>query len=620
SGRIETEGAAAHGIKSERGGARLTNEGAISVSGSEAKGIRSEGLSATIVNSGTILSVVSDGIDSTGAGASITNSGTITTRADSSYGILSTGFGASIANSSSISTSGDFAHSIAVSGEEADVTNSGRLSASGLEGYGIESKGTGSSVANQGTITTTGQSGHGIKSEAGGAVLTNDGAITTSGLAAKGIKSEGDTAVVYNRGTITSLQSGGIETLGMGDMIVNSGQIYAPNGSALDIRGESSAITLLSGSVLEGEVSVTGSGTSLTFGDGLNAVLTLTGDGLGEVAFSSGVGVISGSVVVAVDPSPFGVADDILIDVTRSYGNALESRLASQRACGAGMEASDVCRRGVWGRAGISGLDTQGSGGFSGFDGTFGDVVVGVDAPVLGTANAGIFAGYTGGSLNYDQSASDTDIDAYYGGLYGGTVFNGFFAEAVLGGGLIRYDDRRTITNNTVSGGVETARADHSGYFLSPSLTVGHPLRLKNLDLTPSARVRYAWQNLESFSETGSEADLSVDSRNVHVFDIRTQMQLASQAATVSGNILQGFLRVGVDTYFRANDDVSARVLGASLDFAPGDDDTEFRGFVGAEGVLGTMAGGKVVASFEAGYSSAQTFDGIVRLGGSIPF
>ena len=71
---------------------------------------------------------------------------------------------------------------------------------------------------------------------------------------------------------------------------------------------------------------------------------------------------------------------------------------------------------------------------------------------------------------------------------------------------------------------------DYDGLFVSPSATIGTSFAMNGGSLIPSLRARYAGLFLDSYDETGSAADLSVDDRDVNVFDFRAQLAYALAA------------------------------------------------------------------------------------------
>ncbi|TIW15542.1 MAG: autotransporter outer membrane beta-barrel domain-containing protein, partial [Mesorhizobium sp.] len=182
------------------------------------------------------------------------------------------------------------------------------------------------------------------------------------------------------------------------------------------------------------------------------------------------------------------------------------------------------------------------------------------------------------------------------------------FAEAAFVAGVLQERSRRHVANNLVLGGIETARADFNGVFLSPSVTLGMRLPVTAGTLIPSVRLRYAGLFFDDYTETGSDGDLAVSRRDVNVFEARGQLALALAPVSTPSQAWQTKLRTGVDAIAQNSDDVSATLLGQDISFPAGGEQFVLRGFAGADVAAEVGAGMTLNAGFEAGYGTDNAF------------
>ena len=176
----------------------------------------------------------------------------------------------------------------------------------------------------------------------------------------------------------------------------------------------------------------------------------------------------------------------------------------------------------------------------------------------------------------------------------------------------------RTVANNLVIGGIEHAKADYDGVFVSPSATIGTTYAMGEATLIPSFRARYAGLFLDGYDESGSAANLSVDDRDVNVFDFRAQLAYALASKPVGNGSLHTTFRFGADATFADNDNVEAVLLGTGLNFSVSGDDT-VRGFAGVDLSWQAAGGCSFFLGAEAGYDSGDAFTLDVQGGLKIP-
>ncbi|QKV17899.1 autotransporter outer membrane beta-barrel domain-containing protein [Oricola thermophila] len=673
-GTIRTSGLSAEGIWSDGANAAIDNSGVIETSGDIAEGIDSSGANATVSNSGTISTsgYNADGIWSHGANAVVLNSGTIATSGDWAMGIYHFGADSVVLNSGTIETSGISGYGIRSSGADAEIENSGAIETSGLYSDGIWSHGANAVIGNFGTIRTSGLSAEGIWSDGANAAIDNSGVIETSGDSAEGIDSSGANATVSNSGTISTsgdnadgiwshganavvLNSGAVETSGDlaygilseaadatigntgtivvtgagaagvlstadGATVTNSGTIASEQDNALELQGSNATVNLLAGSVIRGGIEFGQPGTAtLNIGPGLNTALTVTGMPATVDAGGRPL-VVSGGVVAVVDPVGFAAAPSMIAGATGALANSLDRRMRGPVSSSApsfvtsyfpvagGGEGASAA--GWWGDV-FGGVSSRSaSGNEAGYGQLHGGAVVGFDREVSASTRAGLFAGGLAGRFAEDNDATVVDMAGIFGGAYARHDAGAFFADLSVTGGVTFNDSDRQVLNNLAPGGIETATASYSGVFASPSLTVGRNYEVAGATFTPSLRARYAGIYLDGYTETGSAAALTVDSRVHHVFDLRAQVETALVDRDDAGDMQRVSLRAGVDGIFHRGDDVDADLLGTGISFASGTDEDVARGFVGVDAAH-VMPGGR---TFNAGFEVGAGTDSVVTL------
>lgn len=629
SGTVSTAGAGSIGIRASAGGNSVANGGTIETIGDSAHGIRATGGGNTVTTGGIIRTsgAGAHGVfDSTG-GDSITNSGTITTSGSGSYGIRTADGNNGIVNSGAITTAGTTSYGVRASAGGNSILNTGSIVTSGSGGDAINASGGNNTVTNSSanSITTSGDGAAGVRASGGGSTITNSGAISTAGSQSYGIRASGGGNTIVNSGSIHTTGTGadGILATAADNTVTVSGTVISEQGNSVNLDGDNAVLMLMPGARLQGNI-VFDNATSgtLRLSPGLSTFLTL--DGVPATIDGNGAPVVtSGAVVASVDTTGFAAADAAFNDLTRATADALDARMAGNRL-GAGTQIFAMGRDGADGGKHRRGWATL-IGGFRDQDATdttasyenlLGGVIGGMDRPVTDSRSFGLYGGYAYHRLRASGDSTTTDVNTLFGGTYASYRGDSYFLDATGTVGVGIYDNDRQVINTGVSGGVETARADYNGYFLSPSLTIGTDTQILGRAVTPSVRLRYAALFLDSYTESGSSANLSVGSRTAHFGEVRGQLAVYAKEAQTGQGAMNAVLRVGVDGIFNWGDDVDATLLGQGIRFAPGDQDAAVRGFVGADVAFSPHGGNLfVTAGFEAGYDTNDAFSGEARIG-----
>ena len=151
---------------------------------------------------------------------------------------------------------------------------------------------------------------------------------------------------------------------------------------------------------------------------------------------------------------------------------------------------------------------------------------MGYERRVTPDLRLGGFVGASTNKTNLDLNAGDINTDTVFGGLYGRSTQGASFLDLSLTGGQLDNDSKRNIGGGLTT---ETASASYRGWFLNQALTLGHRFAAPhNFTVTPAVKARYVVAEFDSYTETGSSGNLTVDSRNMQAFEERGEITLAN--------------------------------------------------------------------------------------------
>ena len=649
SGFIQGNTSAGYGVYAEDSGNTITNSGTID--GESGIGLAS-GTGNAISNTGTITgNAYGIFIDDSSSGNSILNTGSITARTDTAIDLQGTGndltntgyiyggvvgvngygnnaivnsgtieadyIGLYFSSSTSLTNAGIVTGAragVIVAGHDSVITNSGSIEGSQ---DGIVLYGNSNILENSGIILGNTATGYGVFFEGSANDITNSG--TIEGLYGIGMYSSGNQIV--NTGSIRA-ESIGLRMRADNNVILNSGSIIGSTYSVI-FEGTGNTLEILKGGILEGTLNM-GTGNALYLYKGMNAALSYVGTP--TVSSASGVDLDTGSELVSLDRTGFSAADEQLNDLTRAVNDSIDQRLSSGKpggetyASSGGMQVRPVADPLVSGSdaaAWLTGFgsyrDKSGSGSDLGWNSVLGGGMAGYDQAIAD----GIRIGALGGaSLSRLSSKADEEIDtaSYFVGAYGSYSAERYFVNAAVFGGLSTFTGRKTVMDNMISGGSETVKTDHDGWFVNPSLTVGMPVATLGGIMTPSLRARYAALSLEDYTEKWTSVDVSYDSRIVSLFDLRAQLAYDVDWALGGGSLGIG-LRGGMDATIASADDVQVQAASASLDFSADNDGMAWRGFAGLDLAYVTDAQSRVFVSGEVGLASVASTTAVGRAG-----
>ena len=502
----------------------VTASGNISTTGDFVEGIVATGGTNTITNSGAISTTgdAAIGIQATGGTNTISNSGTISTKGGFGVGIDAYDGANTISNSGTISTTGDNGYGIYAGGDTNTISNSGTISTTGAGGLGIYTNGGTNTISNSGTIRTTGIDGAGIYAISGTNTISNSGTISTTGYGSYGIWATGGTDTITNSGTIstTGANGFGIRAGGGNNTITNSGTIISAESYAIYFDGSGNTLNLNIPSFLGGGVYL-GSGTTLNVVSGAShsVLWSTTGTLTGSPSLSGPVPIFfnaSTGKIATFDPTGFAGASDVLADTTGNVSKLIHSRL-------------DGLGNSLW---------MSGFGSAAKYDGStatlerkfsHGGMALGYDTKVSPDLTLGALAGYGRGSFTADSRYArsfDNESNGGFVGIYGQQRWQDMFVNVALSAGFLEHTDARFVNDNAAALGVSGSRATYTSWWVSPQATVGMNVHLgKGWTAIPAAHLRYAYQSIEGYTETGGgDANAQVGGRTVQMVESRPEL------------------------------------------------------------------------------------------------
>lgn len=586
--------------------ANVTNSGTVT---GGTRGIVASG-TANVTNSG---SITGGNYGVSANTTTVTNSGTI--RGTGLYGIYAAAT-ATVTNSGAIigGTRGITADIAAI------VANSGTITG-GFEGVSANTV----TVTNSGTIN--GATFYGIIANT--AAVTNSGTINGGNY---GIRAS--TANVANSGTITGGVNG-VSVAGTGN-VTNSGTIIGTGGTAIRFNASGTAssdsLTILPGARFGGLVNFGGGADRATFGPGSWILDTANFNAaLSTVTTSGNPYVVTPNQIIVADVSGFGAMNRAVMDITgwiasvlpdtpvfepvRNSANAFAAIEATaprfDHAFGTVSEAivvgamafapttpvfkggavADHDGNSIWAK-GFGGRREQTT------DGNFiGSVTVGYggaigyDRRITPDTKLG---GFIGGSTNetaLDLNAGRFDTDTLFGGLYSRSMFGATFLDLALIGGRLDNTSQRNIGSGLA---LETARATYDGWFVNPSLALGHRFAFDHgVTVTPALKLRYVAAQFDGYTETGSSANLTVGDRAMRAIEERAEVTLANTHTFGNGSRLGVRVTGGVLAQQRTGDNtVNIALIGQNFIASTPDKQNVFGvyGGAGLDWQLGRMA------------------------------
>jgi autotransporter-associated beta strand protein/T5SS/PEP-CTERM-associated repeat protein len=125
----------------------------------------------------------------------------------------------------------------------------------------------------------------------------------------------------------------------------------------------------------------------------------------------------------------------------------------------------------------------------------------------------GLYGGYDYSYAEYNGGGS-TKGNSFSFGTYASYAKDGYYADAVIGGGYTGFQTKRSIEFNTID---RTASADPGSGQFTAGLNLGKDFEVGKFTLGPIAGAQYNYAGIGSFTESGAESlDLSLGQQNAN--------------------------------------------------------------------------------------------------------
>ena len=157
---------------------------------------------------------------------------------------------------------------------------------------------------------------------------------------------------------------------------------------------------------------------------------------------------------------------------------------------------------------------SRGLSGVPNYNNNAGGFLAGADYRLSRNFAAGLFAGYQYSYAKYNGGSSSEGNSAIFG-LYGSyTHEDGYYADAIVGGGYTGFQTRRSIQFSTID---RTASANPNSGQFSAALNLGKDFELGKFTLGPIAGAQYTYAGIGGFTESGADSlDLALGQQNAN--------------------------------------------------------------------------------------------------------
>jgi len=146
----------------------------------------------------------------------------------------------------------------------------------------------------------------------------------------------------------------------------------------------------------------------------------------------------------------------------------------------------------------------------------------------LADTNLNFMAGYANSDLEansrFAKSYANKSKGPFIGvaGIYDAGLVNVNFG---LTTGLLKHSHDRLVNDNEETNGEAHAKANYDSMFIAPEIGVSKKIKSNDITFSPKANVRYNYQSVDGYTETGSNSNATVKSLDVGL--VETNLELA---------------------------------------------------------------------------------------------
>ncbi|MGD1888100.1 MAG: autotransporter domain-containing protein [Cohaesibacteraceae bacterium] len=412
-------------------------------------------------------------------------------------------------------------------------------------------------------------------------------------------------------GFVGAPDSSGIAAAAITDLvnsgvIMTGGDITDTTTHAIEERGDGATnLTLNAGSILIGRVDLGGGPNTLNIGPGLSLNSTFEGDNTGElpalgntssalIAFlDDTTGTPNTRQVVAVDRAVFETLDETVFDLLAGINGALEEETLSTNGFASGDMPQEEER---WRLAVFGGYSHEDlSGDPHDVDHWSTGVLAGFELGTFAGHELELFGGIGFSNAEAEDNAHELQTLSLFAGVDGWRDLADYDVSWGLTTGVLFNQAERSVANNLVAGGLERAKADYTGFFLSPDIEVSTQVAnsLAGTDLfgwttgsffEPTLALQYTGVFANGYTETGTTNPLTLDSRTLHLGSARGTVTLPFERMLSSGQ--QATLRLTLGAELRAqlgDDSLTGTLLGQSVSTSLDEDRFDFAAIAGLD-------------------------------------
>lgn len=158
----------------------------------------------------------------------------------------------------------------------------------------------------------------------------------------------------------------------------------------------------------------------------------------------------------------------------------------------------------------------------SGYESSSYGITVGYDYKISNEFLAGVALTHTIGDVEGSGDSFESDMNSTQLNLYGSYTVDDMFFDAIVGYGIGNYDQKRVV------GVGDIAESDYDSSQISTQINVGQVFfATDDLLITPFAKAAYMNIDQDSYDESGSSSDLSVDSVSIESLQIGAGFEMS---------------------------------------------------------------------------------------------